>query len=71
MATTTSKTFTVRGLHCSGCAENLSSTLGNLDGVIRARADHKEGRVEVRFDSERVSEQDVRNRIAASGFEAD
>lgn len=71
MATTTSKTFAVRGFHCTGCSDNLSSALGSLDGVIRARADFDKGQVEVRFDSDRVSEQDVRDRIAASGFEAD
>jgi len=71
MATTTSKTFTVRGFHCSGCSDNLSSALGKLDGVIRARADFEDGQVEVRYDSERVSEQEVKDRISASGFEAD
>jgi len=71
MTATTSKTFTVRGFHCNGCSENLSSALGNLDGVIRARASFEEGQVDVRFDSGRVSEQDIRDRIASSGFEAD
>lgn len=71
MTTATSKTFTVRGFHCSGCAENLSSALGNLDGVIRARADFEDGQLEVRFDAERVTEDDVRDRITATGFQAD
>ncbi|GMQ94544.1 MAG: hypothetical protein BMS9Abin12_2039 [Acidimicrobiia bacterium] len=69
--TTTSKKFTVRGFHCSGCSDNLASALDNLDGVIRTRADFEDGQVEVRYDSDRVSEQDVRDRISASGFEAE
>lgn len=70
MTTAISK-FTVRGFHCSGCSDNLGSTLNNLDGVIRARADYEDGRVEVRFDPDRVSEDDVREQIRASGFEPD
>jgi copper chaperone CopZ len=71
MAITTSKTFTVRGFHCSGCSDNLSTALGNIDGVIRARASFDDAEVEVRFDADRVSEKDLRDQIAKSGFEAD
>lgn len=71
MATTTTKTLTVKGFHCSGCSDNLSKALGNLDGVIRARASFDDSNVEVRFDADRVSEQHIRDQIAKSGFEAD
>ena len=71
MATATWKTFTVKGFHCSGCSDNLGTALNNLDGVIRANADYEEGRVEVRFDSERVTEEDVKTQIRASGFDPD
>ncbi|GBD84896.1 copper chaperone CopZ [bacterium BMS3Abin02] len=71
MATATSMTFTVQGLHCTGCADTLGSALRNLDGVIRARVDYETGQMEVRFDPDRVSEDDVRERIRDSGFEPD
>ncbi|MCL1599891.1 MAG: heavy-metal-associated domain-containing protein [Actinomycetia bacterium] len=71
MATTTSTTISVSGFHCSGCSDNLSKALGNLDGVIRARASFDEANVEVRYDAERVSEQDLRDQISKSGFETD
>jgi len=71
MATTTTRTLGVTGFHCSGCSENLSKVLGNLDGVIRARASFDDANVEVRFDTDRVSEGDLRDQIAKSGFEAD
>ena len=71
MATAISKTVLVRGFHCSGCADNLGSAVSNLDGVIRARVDYEVGQVEVRFDPDRVSEDDVRERIRASGFAHD
>ncbi len=71
MTTTTTTTFAVRGYHCSGCSDNLSKALGNLDGVIRARASFDDANVEVRYDADRVSEGDLRDQIAKSGFEAD
>jgi len=70
MATTKSRVFGVTGFHCSGCSDNLAKALGNLDGVIRARASFDDSNVDVRFDTDRVSEQDIRDRIAKSGFEA-
>ena len=69
MATAISKTVLVRGFHCSGCADNLGSAVSNLDGVIRARVDYEVGQVEVRFDPDRVSEDEVRERIR--GFDHD
>ncbi len=71
MATATLKTFKVRGFHCTGCSDNLGSALTNLDGVIRARADFEAGQVDVRFDPDRVTEDDVKARIRASGFDPD
>ena len=70
MTTTKSNTFTVQGFHCSGCSDNLSKALGNVDGVIRVRASFDDSNVEVRFDADRLSEQDIRDQIAKSGFEA-
>ena len=69
--TTTTRTLGVTGFHCSGCSDNLSKALGNLDGVIRARASFDDANVEVRYDNDRVTERDIRDQIAKSGFEAD
>lgn len=71
MATAMTKTFKVSGFHCSGCSKNLGAALSNLEGVIRARAEFKSGNVEVRFDPDRVSEDDLRREIHALGFEPD
>jgi len=70
MTTATTKTLNVQGFHCSGCSENLSKALGNLEGVIRARASFDDANVEVRFDADRVSEQELRGQITRSGFGA-
>ena len=69
MTTTVTKTIKVQGFHCTGCADNLGSALNNLEGVIRARADYDVGQVEVRFDPDRVTEDDVLEQIRTTGFE--
>ncbi len=71
MAIATSKTFEVRGFHCIGCSENLGSSLNNIDGVIRAQASFEGGHVDVRFDPNRVTEDDIKAQIRASGFDPD
>ena len=45
--------------------------MNNLDGVIRALADFEAGQVDVRFDPDRVTEDDVKAQIRASGFDPD
>lgn len=71
MATAKTTTFQVRGFHCSGCSETVGRVLGSVDGVIRVRARYDIGEVEVRFDPDRVSEDDLRDRISAAGFETE
>lgn len=63
-------TLEVGGMDCSACANRLGSTLGRLEGVVKAKADHKAGRVDVRFDPDRVSEEQIRERIRSAGFDA-
>lgn len=66
---TETKTFAIEGFHCSGCADNLGRSLSTLEGVIRVRADYDQAQVEVRFDPERATEEEIRARIHASGFD--
>ncbi|HZD23217.1 MAG TPA: heavy-metal-associated domain-containing protein [Acidimicrobiia bacterium] len=69
MATTTTKQFQISGFHCSGCADNLGASLTRLEGVIRADADYDQAMVEVRFDPERVGDDDIHRQIRTAGFE--
>ena len=69
MATATTTTFRIRGFHCSGCSDNLGKALARMEGVIRAVGDFDEATVEVRFDPDRICEDDLREQIRASGFE--
>lgn len=65
----TSKTFNIKGFHCTGCADNVSRTLGGQEGVIKVDADYEQAKVEVRFDSDRITEERIAEQIHQAGFE--
>ncbi len=66
---TTSKTFNIKGFHCTGCADNVSQSLASQEGVIKVDADYAQARVEVRFDSDRITEESIIEQIHQAGFE--
>ncbi len=67
---TTSKTFSIQGFHCTGCADNVSRSLGTQEGVIKVDADYEQAKVAVRFDSDRITEDKIVEQIRQAGFEA-
>ncbi len=69
MAAAIETTMGIEGFHCSGCANNLSKNLNGLEGVIKAVADFEAAKVDVRYDPERVTEEDLKDQIRATGFE--
>ena len=65
----TEKDFDVAGMDCSGCENRVKTALARVEGIIKADADYQTGRVAVRFDANRVSEDDLKERIRAAGYE--
>lgn len=68
LTVTRDTTFTVP-MHCGGCENAVRTILRTTDGVSLAQADHRRSEVRVRFDPERVTEDELRARLAESGFE--
>jgi Cu+-exporting ATPase len=58
----------VEGMHCSGCASNISSSLLDVPGIKTAVADHESGVVEVVHLSEKAEEDAIREHIHELGF---
>jgi copper chaperone CopZ len=56
-------------MDCTECENRVKIAVTRLDGVIKADADHKSDRVDVRFDGDRVSEDEIKDRIRAAGYE--
>jgi copper chaperone len=64
----TDETLQVQDMACPGCENRLKTVLGRAEGVVRASADHRTGQVQVRYDPERVSADEVRERIRSAGY---
>lgn len=64
----TEKTLKVDGMDCAHCATRLGTALERAEGVVKAQADHAAGEVRVRFHLDRISEDQIKERIRASGF---
>lgn len=56
-------------MHCAGCENAVRTALTRTIGVIRADADHRRNEVHLQFDPERVSEDQLRERVRDAGFE--
>jgi copper chaperone CopZ len=66
MATQT--TLQIAGMDCSHCAQRLGQSLERLDGVINAEIDEA-GTATVRYDDNRLSEDELGERVRAVGFD--
>lgn len=60
--------FTVTGMKCGGCENNVISQLTALDGVMSAIANCKENHVSVEFDAEKIDIEALEEVIIAAGF---
>jgi copper chaperone len=69
MANTTE--FTVTGeqkIHCEGCERQIDRALRRLPGILGVEASAESQRVVVEMDPERVSSEEVRERLDLLGY---
>ena len=57
-----------RAIHCSGCESRIQSILGKLSGVVKVKAHHKTQLVNVTMDSDRVSPQQIKEKLGDLGY---
>ena len=55
--------FNVKGMHCEGCENRIQKVVENLSGVMKAKADHRNGKVEVSVTSA-ASEHEIKDKTA-------
>ena len=65
---TVSVSFNVSGMKCGGCEASLSSALLALTGVVQVNASHLQKTVEVDFDDQQISVDDIEDAIVGAGF---
>ncbi len=61
----------VSGMSCEGCEIHIETELKKLLGISYAKAYHKEGKVEVKYDKNKVNIQTIKQKIASSGYSAE
>ena len=64
----TKKTIAISGMHCANCALNIEKKLKKTPGVRSANVSYASERASVEFDESRVSERELRDKIAALGY---
>ncbi len=59
----------VSGMDCANCELRLETALSHVEGVMRSKADYKEGSVSLVIDPAKVTEDSIRTSIRTTGFE--
>ena len=64
----TEKTFRVEGMSCGHCKAAVEPELNGLSGVERSSADFERGTVEVAYDEDRVSTEEIKGAVEEAGY---
>lgn len=62
-------TLTVQGMSCGHCVNSIEGNVGDLNGVESVKVHLTEGKVDVTFDSNIVSLQDITEVIEDQGYD--
>lgn len=65
------KEVKVVGMHCPSCAKAVELCMMDLDGVESAVVDLDANKVEVEYDSDKVSDVDLAGAVKEAGFEVE
>ncbi len=58
----------IKGITCSSCEENISHTVGRLDGVLRVETSRKKGTSEIEFDKSKTYLDEIKKTIESKGY---
>lgn len=71
MATNKSVNFKVNGMHCSGCADKIKRSVGDLHVEHTLIIDVASGKVNIKFNSAETSIGKLRDSITQVGFQVE
>lgn len=58
----------VEGMTCEACDSHVAYAVREVDGVLEAKADHKTGKAEVKFDKTKTSREEIIKSIDATSY---
>lgn len=64
------KQFQVQGMHCVGCAMTIDGALEDLPGVHEASTSYAKQVVEVIYDDQKVTEEQLIEAVHQAGYRA-
>ncbi len=65
---TVAVTITVSGMKCGGCETNVTEKVKEIEGIISVSALHKDDSVELEFDENKTSLDEITKVITDAGF---
>ena len=65
------KKINVVGMHCPSCVAAVEICMTDLDGVEEAKADLETNTVSVKYDSSKVTDDDLAGAIEEAGFKVE
>jgi copper chaperone len=66
---TANVTLKVEGMTCAGCEQRLGTALRRVEGVSEAKADHRTGELNIRYDPEATDREALEERVVTAGYE--
>ncbi|MGE7601557.1 copper chaperone CopZ [Peribacillus sp. NPDC097675] len=64
-------TLNVSGMSCGHCVNAVESNVGKLTGVESVKVQLESGKVEVNFDKEKVSLEEIKETIDDQGYDVE
>ncbi|WP_273476167.1 heavy-metal-associated domain-containing protein [Methanobrevibacter woesei] len=65
------KKINVIGMHCPSCVAAVELCMTDLDGVEEAKADLETNTVSVKYDSSKVTDDDLAGAVEEAGFKVE
>jgi Cu+-exporting ATPase len=63
--------FKILGMHCTSCAMNIDGDLEDSGKVKSSRTNYAKAQTEVEFDPGKISEEEIIQKIAKTGYTAE
>lgn len=60
--------FEIRGMTCAGCEEHVKHGINELEGIVEAAANFRNGTASVKFDGTKTTLEEIKEAIDATGY---
>ncbi len=64
------QTFKIKGMHCAACSARVEKAVSSLEGVFKAQVSLAAEKMQVEWDPEKISTDDIISKVQESGYDA-